>query len=78
MEALAAIAQLAEIDFSLVLCFERFFWKNQQIFPLLLVKYLSFREGCDGKRCKRVSVAAPIGRAVAIVLERGTLNSHSN
>ena len=24
--------------FSLVLCFERFFWKNQQIFPLLLVK----------------------------------------
>ena len=59
--------------FSLVLCFERFFWKNQQIFPLLLVKYLSFREGCDGKRCKRVSCATPIGRAVAIVLERRTV-----
>jgi hypothetical protein len=24
-------SHLAEIDFSLVLCFERFFWKNQQI-----------------------------------------------
>ena len=35
--------------FSLVLCFERFFRKNQQIFPLLLVKYLSFREG---RRCR--------------------------
>ena len=70
--------QLAEIDFSLVLCFERFFWKNQQIFPLLLVKYLSFREGRDGKKCECVSVAEPTGRVVAIVLERGTVNSRSN
>ena len=70
--------QLAEIDFSLVLCFERFFWKNQQIFPLLLVKYLSFREGRDGKRCECVSVAEPIGRVVAIVLERGPVNSRRN
>ena len=64
--------------FSLVLCFERFFWKNQQIFPLLLVKYLSFREGRDGKRCECVPVAAPAGRVVAIVLERGPVNSRSN
>ena len=64
--------------FSLVLCFERFFWKNQQIFPLLLVKYLSFREGRDGKRCECVSVAEPIGRVVAIVLERGPVNSRRN
>jgi hypothetical protein len=77
-------SQLAErvtglgLDFSLVLCFERFFWKNQQIFPLLLVKYLSFREGRNGKRCKRVSVALPTGRVVSIVFERGTLNSQSN
>ena len=70
--------QIAEIDFSLVLCFERFFWKNQQIFPLLLVKYLSFREGRDGKKCECVSVAEPTGRVVAIVLERGPVNSRRN
>ena len=41
--------QIAEIDFSLVLCFERFFWKNQQIFPLLLVKLFFFSQG---RRCR--------------------------
>ena len=40
--------------------------------------YLSFREGRNGKRCKRVSVALPTGRVVSIVYERGTLNSQSN
>jgi len=66
--------------FSLVLCFERFFWKNQQIFPLLLVKYLSFREGCDGKRNSKALCAAPPGRSSSLILERGTaiLAPHTN
>ena len=72
--------QIAEIDFSLVLCFERFFRKNQQIFPLLLVKYLSFREGCDGKRNSKALCAAPPGRSSSLILERGTaiLAPHTN
>ena len=48
---------------------ESHIFRNFSLFLFIfLLNYFSFREGRDGKRCKRVSC-----RAVAIVLERGTV-----